>query len=48
MDIKEEIRQEEAMSGNIKFTENKKGVIQQIQKIQRNIKVKKKNLTIVV
>ena len=41
MDITEEIREEETMSGNIKITENKKGVIQQKQKIQRNIKVKK-------
>ena len=41
MDITEEIREEETMSGNIKITENKKGVIQQKQKIQRNLKVKK-------
>ena len=41
MDITEEIREEEAMSGKLKITENKKGVIQQIQKNQRNLKVKK-------
>ena len=32
MDITEEIREEEAMSGKLKITEKKKGVIQQIQK----------------
>ena len=41
MDITEEIREEESMSGKLKTTENKKGVIQQIQKNQRNLKVKK-------
>ena len=41
MDITEEIREEEAMSRNIKSKRIKKGVIQQIQKIQRNSKVKK-------
>ena len=41
MDITEEIREEEAMSGKLKITENKKGVIQQIQKNQRNLRFKK-------
>ena len=41
MDITEEIREEKTMSGNIKITEKKKRVIQQEQKIQRNLKVKK-------
>ena len=41
MDITEEIREQEAMSGKIKSQRIKKGVIQQIQKIQRNLKVKK-------
>ena len=41
MDIIEDIREEVTMIGNIKTTENKKGVIQQKQKIQINIKVKK-------
>ena len=41
VDITEEIREDETMSGNIKITENKKGMIQQKQKIQRNLKVKK-------
>ena len=40
MDTTEEIREEETMSGNIKIIENKKGVIQQKQKIQRNLKEK--------
>ena len=38
MDITEEIKEEETMIRNIKTTEN---VIQQKQKIQRNLKVKK-------
>ena len=41
MDIIEEIIEEVTMSGNIKITENKKGIIQQKQKIQRNLKLKK-------
>ena len=41
MDITEEIREEETMSGNIKSQRIKKGVILQKQKIQRNLKVKK-------
>ena len=41
MDITEEIREEEAMNGKLKITENKKGVIQQVQKNQRNLKGKK-------
>ena len=41
MDIIEEIREEETMRGNLKITENKKGMIQKKQKIQRNLKVKK-------
>ena len=41
MDITEEIREEEAMSGKLKITGNKKGVIQQVQKNQRNLKEKK-------
>ena len=39
MDITEEIREDLTMRGNIKITENKPGVIQQKQKIQRNLKV---------
>ena len=41
MNITEEIREEEAMSRKLKITENKKGVMQQIQKHQKNLKVKK-------
>ena len=41
MDITDEIREEEEMSGKLKITENKNGAIQQIQKNQGNLKVKK-------
>ena len=41
MDITEEIREEEKMSGNIKSQIIKKGVIQQKQKIRINLKIKK-------
>ena len=41
MDITEEIREEEAMSEKLKIVDNKKRVIQQIQKYHRNLKVKK-------
>ena len=40
MDIPEEIREEEAMIGKLETTEKKNGVIQQLQKNQRNLKVK--------
>ena len=41
MDMTKEIREEETMSGNIKTQRLKKGVIQQKQKIQINLKEKK-------
>ena len=34
MDITKEVREEETMSKKLKTTENKKGAIQQIQKIR--------------
>ena len=39
MDITEQIKEEVTMSGNIKKHRIKQGMIQQKQKIQRNLKV---------
>ena len=41
MDITEEIREEEAMSGKLKITENKKGGDTTDTENQTNLKVKK-------